>query len=58
MARSRRHGAHSRRSSGGFRPDAVFAELLNEPDIDADRWQNEVRQLAAFVRASDCRTRR
>lgn len=31
--------------------DRVFAELLNEPDIDAARWQREVRELAAFVRA-------
>ncbi|WP_257196738.1 MULTISPECIES: glycoside hydrolase family 5 protein [unclassified Bradyrhizobium] len=30
--------------------DRVFAELLNEPDIDADRWQTEVEALAAFVR--------
>ncbi|RXH22495.1 endoglucanase [Bradyrhizobium nanningense] len=28
----------------------VFAELLNEPDIDADKWQTEVEALAAFVR--------
>ena len=28
----------------------VFAELLNEPDIDAARWQIEVEQLAGFVR--------
>lgn len=28
----------------------VFAELLNEPDVDADRWQTEVETLAAFVR--------
>jgi endoglucanase len=34
-----------------FTPDRVLAELLNEPDIDAGRWQNEVRELAAFVRA-------
>ena len=30
--------------------DRVFAELLNEPDLDADRWQTEVEELAAFVR--------
>ncbi|MGL9620296.1 cellulase family glycosylhydrolase [Bradyrhizobium sp. U531] len=30
--------------------DRVFAELLNEPDIDADRWQTQVETLAAFVR--------
>lgn len=30
--------------------DRVFAELLNEPDIDADKWQTEVAALAAFVR--------
>jgi endoglucanase len=28
----------------------VFAELLNEPDVDPQRWQLEVEQLAAFVR--------
>jgi endoglucanase len=28
----------------------VFAELLNEPDLKAARWQNEVEALAAFVR--------
>lgn len=28
----------------------VLAELLNEPDIDAERWQKEAGQLAAFVR--------
>ncbi|TQF28058.1 endoglucanase [Bradyrhizobium sp. UNPF46] len=33
-----------------YSPDRVFAELLNEPDIDADRWQSEVETLAAFVR--------
>jgi endoglucanase len=31
-------------------PDSVLAELLNEPDIDPDRWQTEAGQLAAFVR--------
>jgi endoglucanase len=31
-------------------PGSVLAELLNEPDIDADRWQTEAGQLAAFVR--------
>ncbi|WP_271539425.1 glycoside hydrolase family 5 protein [Bradyrhizobium sp. CCBAU 45321] len=30
--------------------DLVFAELLNEPDIEAARWQKEVEALAAFVR--------
>ncbi|WP_128928271.1 glycoside hydrolase family 5 protein [Bradyrhizobium guangxiense] len=30
--------------------DRVFAELLNEPDIDAGKWQIEVETLAAFVR--------
>ena len=30
--------------------DRIFAELLNEPDIDADKWQTEVEALAAFVR--------
>lgn len=30
--------------------DRVFAELLNEPDLDAPRWQIEVEELAAFVR--------
>lgn len=30
--------------------DRVFAELLNEPDVEADRWQQEVEALAAFVR--------
>jgi endoglucanase len=30
--------------------DRVFAELLNEPDLDAERWQREVEELAAFVR--------
>jgi endoglucanase len=31
--------------------DKIFAELLNEPDLDADRWQTEAPQLAGFVRA-------
>jgi endoglucanase len=31
-------------------PNSVFAELLNEPDIDAQRWQIEAEQLAKFVR--------
>ena len=31
-------------------PDRVFAELLNEPDLEADKWQTEVEELAAFVR--------
>ncbi len=30
--------------------DRVFAELLNEPDLDAARWQIEVEELAGFVR--------
>lgn len=30
--------------------DRVFAELLNEPDVEADRWQREVETLAVFVR--------
>jgi endoglucanase len=30
--------------------DRVFAELLNEPDLEADRWQSEAEELAAFVR--------
>jgi endoglucanase len=34
----------------GFPADRVFAELLNEPDLDASRWQDEVETLAAFVR--------
>ncbi|MGQ0685866.1 glycoside hydrolase family 5 protein [Bradyrhizobium sp.] len=33
-----------------FPADRVFAELLNEPDVDAARWQSEVETLAAFVR--------
>jgi endoglucanase len=31
-------------------PERVFAELLNEPEIDAQRWQAEAGQLAGFVR--------
>jgi endoglucanase len=30
--------------------DRVFAELLNEPEVDAAQWQNEVRELAGFIR--------
>lgn len=30
--------------------DRVFAELLNEPDLEADRWQSEAEELAVFVR--------
>ena len=30
--------------------DRIFAELLNEPDLDAERWQREVEELALFVR--------
>ncbi len=30
--------------------DRVFAELLNEPDIDAERWQSEVEELSVYVR--------
>lgn len=33
-----------------YSADRVFAELLNEPDIDADKWQTEVETLAAVVR--------
>ncbi|KYG23326.1 endoglucanase [Bradyrhizobium sp. AT1] len=33
-----------------YPPDRIFAELLNEPDVDADRWQTEVETLAVFVR--------
>lgn len=28
----------------------VFAELLNEPEVDAAQWQGEAEELAAFVR--------
>jgi endoglucanase len=31
-------------------PALVLAELLNEPDIDAERWQAEAGQLAGVVR--------
>jgi endoglucanase len=31
-------------------PDRIFAELLNEPDLKAERWQREVEELSAFVR--------
>jgi endoglucanase len=31
-------------------PAMVFAELLNEPDIEPARWQIEAEQLARFVR--------
>ncbi|WP_407148503.1 glycoside hydrolase family 5 protein [Bradyrhizobium sp. ORS 86] len=30
--------------------DRVFAELLNEPEVDAAQWQSEAEELAAFVR--------
>ncbi|MGY4476471.1 glycoside hydrolase family 5 protein [Bradyrhizobium sp. USDA 3364] len=30
--------------------DRAFAELLNEPDVDAAQWQSEVRELAGFIR--------
>lgn len=30
--------------------ERVFAELLNEPDLDAEIWQREVEELALFVR--------
>jgi endoglucanase len=30
--------------------DRTFAELLNEPDLDADRWQSEAEELAGVVR--------
>lgn len=33
-----------------YSTDRVFAELLNEPDIGADKWQTQVETLAAFVR--------
>ena len=33
-----------------FPADRVFAELLNEPDVEADQWQTEVEELATFVR--------
>lgn len=33
-----------------FPADRVFAELLNEPDVDADNWQKQAEALAAFVR--------
>jgi endoglucanase len=35
---------------GRHPPDLVLAELLNEPDIDAERWQAEAGDLASFVR--------
>ncbi|MFB6446749.1 glycoside hydrolase family 5 protein [Bradyrhizobium tunisiense] len=33
-----------------YPPDRIFAELLNEPDVDAGKWQTEVEALAVFVR--------
>lgn len=30
--------------------ERIFAELLNEPDLDAETWQREVEELALFVR--------
>lgn len=33
-----------------YSADRIFAELLNEPDVDADRWQTEAQELAGFVR--------
>ncbi|MBR0989216.1 cellulase family glycosylhydrolase [Bradyrhizobium japonicum] len=30
--------------------DRIFAELLNEPDIDADTWQRQAESLGGFVR--------
>jgi endoglucanase len=30
--------------------DRVFAELLNEPDLGAERWQTEAEELAGLVR--------
>jgi endoglucanase len=30
--------------------DRIFAELLNEPDLAADRWQREAEELAGVVR--------
>jgi endoglucanase len=35
---------------GKHSPELVFAELLNEPDIEPARWQIEAEQLAKFVR--------
>jgi endoglucanase len=34
----------------GFPTNRVFAELLNEPDLKAERWQSEAEELAGFVR--------
>ena len=31
-------------------PERIFAELLNEPEIDARRWQAEAEQLAGYIR--------
>ncbi|MES5484286.1 cellulase family glycosylhydrolase [Bradyrhizobium sp. INPA03-11B] len=30
--------------------DRIFAELLNEPEVDAAQWQGEARELAGFIR--------
>lgn len=30
--------------------DRVFAELLNEPEVDAAQWQREAEELAGFIR--------
>jgi endoglucanase len=35
---------------GRFPPDRIFAELLNEPDVSAERWNADLPQLATFVR--------
>ena len=44
------HGRDLAQVIRNFPADRVFAELLNEPDVKADRWQTEVEELAAFVR--------
>jgi endoglucanase len=41
---------HLARVMQGHPPALIFAELFNEPDIDAARWQVEAEQLAKFVR--------
>ncbi|MFB9263628.1 glycoside hydrolase family 5 protein [Bradyrhizobium erythrophlei] len=35
---------------GHYPADRVFAELLNEPEVDAAQWQREVEELAGFIR--------
>src|ERR1700737_43684 len=42
--------SHLARIIGGHSPALVFAELLNEPDIDATRGQIEAAQLGKFFR--------